>query len=143
MNSPTSLWTPHPDETQPTSTAAYSADATVHGPGATVRRARVPASVPDRSAGVVATNGKSVIAAESSAQRRAASARQSQPPRKQSPPAGVIAPSHRTPVRASAYRLPEKINVPTRKSQPAQVASGPGHRVVAHPTASSASAWYI
>src|SRR5688572_31579442 len=37
----------------------------------------------------------------------------------------------------------EKTMVPARKSQPAQTASGPGHRLTAHPAATSASAWYI
>ncbi len=59
----------------------------------------------------------------------AATTRHAHPARNATPPRGVMAPSHRMPDSASAYRLPEKRIVPARKSQPAHCASGPGQRV--------------
>ena len=63
--------------------------------------------------------------------RIAAIARHIQPARKASPPSGVIAPNQRTPLRLSAYRLPQKMIVPTTKSQPLVLTSVPGHFVAA------------
>jgi len=56
------------------------------------------------------------------------------------PPTGVIAPSHRIPVRLSAYRLPEKSTVPATNNQPLAFTAVPGQRVHAQATASRASA---
>jgi hypothetical protein len=75
--------------------------------------------------------------------RLAERARQIHPAMNASPPRGVIAPSHRTPVSANAYKLPEKRTVPTTKSHPAQQLSAPGHRTTAHAAAINANAWYI
>ncbi len=38
---------------------------------------------------------------------------------KANPPIGVIAPSHRIPLRLKTYKLPEKIKIPAKNSQPA------------------------
>src|SRR5919201_2791095 len=76
-------------------------------------------------------------------------ARAFQPPRKSSPPTGVMTPSQRAPVKLITYRLPEKRTVPPMNNHPAmRIASvgppgppgGAGQRVTAHATASSASA---
>ena len=62
---------------------------------------------------------------------------------KATPPSGVMAPSHRTPVSASAYRLPEKRTVPATSSPPPQVAAAPLQRAAAQAAASRPSAAYI
>jgi len=73
--------------------------------------------------------------------RIALRARMSHPATKQRPPIGVMAPSQRTPVMDSRYRLPEKTTIPATNSHPEAEIHVFGHRVVAQATASSASPW--